>query len=136
MQWRAGVTNTFLIWIHFLFQIPVPTLRVCASVLLGHLLSMSLLWRYPTVPGIYVSRYIECSSRRFPPANTIRLTPSSVFLCVTQLPSKTLTSHSETLTSHLFDGYKLSLSISLNLSLSLRRHVTWTTSGLITQNTQ
>ena len=71
-----------------IFWMEKPTiLWARASLLLGLLLSLSLLWCYPIVPGIYVSRYIECSIRRCPPANTLMFNP---IICVPLCAETTL----------------------------------------------
>jgi len=115
--WSRVLTNTFLCHVvthelSFLITVIYSSSRPPQQSL-----SLSLLWHYPIVPGIYVSRYIECSVRRCPPANTPTFNPVTVFLCVPKITSKMLPSHSESLSSHLFDANKLSLSLSLSLSL-------------------
>ena len=77
-----SVTFTFLFGIYFQlsFRRPSPSVVPLRPLFL---VSVSSLLRYRIVPvflGIYVSWYIECSGRRYPPANTSTFYPVFVFL--------------------------------------------------------
>ena len=79
---KLSVMITFLFGTISNYRPDAPSPSVVPLQILS-LLSLSSFLRCPIVPGflgIYVSRYIECSVRRCPPANTPTFYPVFVFL--------------------------------------------------------